>query len=269
MKSNFLLQRELKNKIEHGRSSYSATPVHFHSHFEIYIVHSGEVEVFVNGQRRILRDGEICIALSYDSHGYRSISASETEYLIIPRDYCKEILPLLDQREQKSPFISDKSTYELVQNAMKKLFDRPSELSKRALIYLILGAILDHQPNNEDKEESSKSPLFSPDILIYINQHFHEELTLPVLARQFGYNPSYLSRSFKENFGISFCSYIKMLRLREAILLLKSGEASVTKCALESGFGSMRSFYRAFHEEFGVSPKEYFEQNHNNTPQSK
>jgi AraC-like DNA-binding protein len=48
-----------------------------------------------------------------------------------------------------------------------------------------------------------------------------------------------------------------MLRLREAVLLLKKGEYGVTKCALESGFGSTRSFYRAFHEEFGVTPKEY------------
>lgn len=261
MKPNLLLQRELKNQIEHGRTNFSATPVHFHSHIELYVVHEGEIEILVNDRRQILKAGELSIAFSYDSHGYRSVSKSTAEYLIIPRDYCKEILPLLDQRVQKSPFLSNGATYELVSDALRRLFENPSELSKRALIYLILGAILDCQ-ESQAEEEASPVPHFSPEILIYMSQHFREELTLSTLARQFGYNPSYLSRSFKENFGISFCKYITMLRLREAILLLKSGESSITKCAFESGFGSMRSFYRAFHEEFGMSPKEYFAPSH-------
>lgn len=260
MKTNFLLKRELKNKIEHGRSSYSATPVHFHSHIELYVVHEGESEVLINDRRKILKSGEMTVSFSYDSHGYRSLAPdTTTEYLIIPRDYCKEILPLLDRREPKSPFIHDQKTYELVSDAMQKLFENPSELSRRALIYLILGAILDYQESAPAEDEPI--PHFAPEILIYISEHFREELTLPVLARHFGYHPSYLSRSFKENFGISFCKYLTMLRLREAVLLLRDGESSVTKCALESGFGSMRSFYRAFGEEFGVSPKEYFAQN--------
>jgi AraC-like DNA-binding protein len=65
---------------------------------------------------------------------------------------------------------------------------------------------------------------------------------------------------FRSAFGISFVEYLTMLRLREAILLLRSGKKSVTECAMESGFGSMRSFYRAFSEEFGVTPKEYLKQ---------
>jgi AraC-like DNA-binding protein len=48
-----------------------------------------------------------------------------------------------------------------------------------------------------------------------------------------------------------------MLRLRESILLLQSGKRTVTEAAIESGFGSMRSFYRAFYTEFSCSPKEY------------
>ena len=82
-------------------------------------------------------------------------------------------------------------------------------------------------------------------------------------AAKFGYNSSYLSRSFSKTFGISFNKYLTMLRLREAILLMRSGEMNVTECALESGFGSMRSFYRAFREEFGCTPKEYFDKEQN------
>jgi AraC-like DNA-binding protein len=34
---------------------------------------------------------------------------------------------------------------------------------------------------------------------------------------------------------------------------------SITHCAMESGFNSMRTFYRAFREEFGCSPGDYLD----------
>lgn len=261
MRANLLLKREIKNEIEHNHyfPKVGAHPVslHFHSHIEIYVVHSGAMEMTVNDQRRILRDGELGVAFGYDAHGYRTVEPSEVENLIIPRDYCKDVLPLLEHRHPSFPFIRDSEVYHSIAEAMGRLSESTSELSQRGLIYWILGTILDNLPS-EGGEERMTAAAFSPDILIYVSRHFREELTLSMLAKQFGYNPSYLSRGFKENFGVSFCDYITMLRLREAVLLLKRGEASVTKCAMESGFGSMRSFYRVFHEEFGMSPKEYF-----------
>lgn len=268
MKPNFLLKREIKNEIEHGRHrSRLGTPpfpLHFHSHIELYVVHTGAVEMTVNDRRQILRDGELGVAFGYDAHGYRTVADSDVENLIIPKDYCKEILHLLEHRQSRESFIRDSVAYERVSAALTQLSKEQNELSKRGLIYLILGTVLDNLHSGEGTEgteraeERALSVAFSPEILIYVSRHFREELTLTMLAKQFGYNPSYLSRGFKENFGISFCNYITMLRLREALLLLKSGESSVTKCAMESGFGSMRSFYRVFHEEFGMSPKEYF-----------
>ena len=140
----------------------------------------------------------------------------------------------------------------------KNLLDGGNDLSKRGHICVILGAILEKMISADDNFSPSYS--FSAEILIYISDHFKEELTLHDLSRKFGYNPSYLSRMFRSTFGISFIEYLTMLRLREAILLLRSGKKSVTECAMESGFGSMRSFYRAFDEEFGITPKEYLKQ---------
>ena len=79
------------------------------------------------------------------------------------------------------------------------------------------------------------------------------------LSTAFGYNSAYLSRTFQKTFGISFGRYLSMIRLREAILLLRDRKKNVTECALESGFGSVRSFYRAFYEEFKCTPKEYLQ----------
>lgn len=261
MQAEFLLQREFNNKLEYGRGATPTYRLNFHSQLEIYVIHSGEVEILINDQRKILRGGEISMALSYDAHGYRTLKAGEAERLIIPLSYCSELLPLLP-KHLTSPFINDPDTYARVSEALTHFAACRSEIARRGYVYVVLGILLE-QLTAEEKADA-KDPLFSSEILIYISHHFREELTLDSLAHTFGYNTSYLSRSFRRAFGISFGKYLTMLRLRETVLLMRAGKMSITACALESGFGSMRSFYRAFREEFGCTPKEYFA----STPQS-
>ena len=259
MQANFNLKREIKNELVCGKTRGGSTPFNFHSQIEIYLVTSGEVEIIINDKKKILREGELSVALSYDAHGYREIKDAEAFYLIIPTDYCTEFLRSLEGKRTESPFIDDKATVAIVSSAMEKLILGGNEVTKRGLIYVILGAILDKLQTQQNSEPHPHR--FSAEILIYISKSFREEITLASVAREFGYNPSYLSRSFRETFGISFINYLTMIRLREAVLLLRSGKKSITECAFESGFGSMRSFYRAFHDEFGVTPKEYFADN--------
>ena len=258
MNPNFNLKREISNKLTCGISEHANTPFHFHSQIEIYLVLSGQIEVIVNDKRKILTPGELSVAFSYDAHGYRNVKDSRAIYLIIPTDLCGEFLPELNKRSSGSPFINDAGTVKTVSDAMHALLRGGNDISKRGYIYTILGALLDQMP--EGGQSQPKGYGFSPDMLIFISHKFRDELTLDTVAKEFGYNPSYLSRAFRETFGISFVKYLTMLRLREAVLLLRSGDRSVTECAMESGFGSMRSFYRAFREEFGASPKKLFEE---------
>ena len=257
MEANFLLKRELVKELAYGRDGFPNFPVHFHSHIEIYLIRSGAVEVLINDQRKVLRGGEISVALSYDAHGYRTVEQGEALYLIIPTTYCSELLPFLTNTRTHMPFIDDPATYQTVLDAMEKICDGTDEISRRGYVYIVLGAILNQLPI--DEQQNAPTHGFSSEILIYISQHFREELTLAMVARVFGYHPSYLSRIFRQKFGISFGKYLTMLRLREAVLLLRTEKMNVTECAMESGFGSMRNFYRAFREEFGCTPKEYFD----------
>jgi len=51
--------------------------------------------------------------------------------------------------------------------------------------------------------------------------------------------------------------YVNILRLRNALLLMKNRKHTHTYCALESGFPSVRTFYRVFQSEMHCSPREY------------
>ena len=63
-------------------------------------------------------------------------------------------------------------------------------------------------------------------------------------------------RDFKKMFGVSFSSYLEMLRLRQAQKLLQEGRP-VQDVAAAVGYSSDYSFRRAFKRVVGVSPSNY------------
>lgn len=255
MQAEFLLSREQNSKLEAGDTPNRSYRFHFHSHIEISIVTEGEMEVWINDQCRVLREGEISVAWSYDAHSYRTIGSSRSLWIVIPPDFFSEILPTLGQQQARESFLSDPFLYEKLGDAIRSIIESKSEITRRGYVYVILGQLLERV--RFEKAENERDLRLASRVLIYLNHTFREELTLTDVAQALGYHPSYLSRAFKSTLHIGFNHYLTVLRLREAILLMREENRTVTAAALESGFQSLRSFYRAFQAEFGCTPREY------------
>jgi AraC-like DNA-binding protein len=80
-------------------------------------------------------------------------------------------------------------------------------------------------------------------------------LGLGQLAREAGLSPYHFLRTFRSLTGITPHQYILRTRLREAAWRLAAGTEKVLDVALDSGFGDVSNFNRAFRGEFGVSPR--------------
>ena len=94
-------------------------------------------------------------------------------------------------------------------------------------------------------------------MLHYIRENLSPSLSLGELAREFGYNRSYLSELFTERLGISFTDYKKKLYVRRACTKLRSPHRSIADVAAELDFQDMRYFSRVFKEVMGMSPSAY------------
>jgi AraC-like DNA-binding protein len=77
------------------------------------------------------------------------------------------------------------------------------------------------------------------------------------LAEQLGVTREILSRSFAAEYGIALSAYLKQRQLAHAQELLESSELSTTRIAYLSGFGTRRTFYRAFRRGTGLTPDQY------------
>lgn len=89
--------------------------------------------------------------------------------------------------------------------------------------------------------------------LIYIREHYTEDLTVEQIAQQAGFSRYYFSRQFKEVTGLTVMKYVEFLRCRHARELLSEG-ASVSKATVESGFSDVSYFTKVFKHQYGILP---------------
>jgi AraC-like DNA-binding protein len=93
----------------------------------------------------------------------------------------------------------------------------------------------------------------------YLHRCFATEETPRVseLASQLGTTAVRLSRDFTAVCGLSLSSYLKRRQIRQAQRLLTESTLTTTRIGYASGFGTRRTFYRAFRRGTGLSPDQY------------
>ncbi len=94
-------------------------------------------------------------------------------------------------------------------------------------------------------------------ILAFLEAHYAEDLSLRVIAEQFGISYTYLSRLFKDNLNRSAGQYIGEIRFKRALSDVSVTEDTITEIAYRHGFPSVSAFIRDFKKKKGVSPKQY------------
>jgi AraC-like DNA-binding protein len=90
-----------------------------------------------------------------------------------------------------------------------------------------------------------------------IDRYPEAPLRLDALARDARLSPFHFLRTFERLTGVTPHQYILRARLRGAALRLAGGHDKILDIALDSGFGDVSNFNRAFRTEFGISPRTY------------
>lgn len=105
--------------------------------------------------------------------------------------------------------------------------------------------------------ERDRASIIIEKICKYIQEHLSEDLSLVRLAELHYFNPSYLSRFFKQERGVKLSEYIDDCRMKKAKELLCSAELKVRDVALQVGYEAAHSFTRFFKKSTGMTPQEY------------
>ena len=95
------------------------------------------------------------------------------------------------------------------------------------------------------------------EILTYIEEHFHEDITLKTLASRVALHPTYFSDLFFRLTGVRPIAYIARKRIDKSQMLLLGSNKSIKEIAFECGFRSVSYYNRSFKKAFHISPGEF------------
>ena len=96
-------------------------------------------------------------------------------------------------------------------------------------------------------------------LLVHIQAHLEEDLSLAALSRKAGLSTFHLQRRFKAVVGETPKAYTERLRLERGAFRLLVHDSNVLDIALECGFQNHETFLRAFRRRFGRAPSDYRE----------
>lgn len=240
-------------------------PSHLHKEVEFIMCLEGEIEVSCNGKAEVLKAYDFMLAFPNTIHSYSSLANCKYILSIVSTDY----LPLFKDyflHEPETPFIKSENTLSFRKYvkllASESTRDRSKEMMVGYLHLILSGALkaLTLLPKKVSKYDDNL-----PEILLYLEDNYRNNLSLTNIASHFGLNSSYLSRLLSTRLNCTLTHYLHELRIGYAKYLLDTSSLSITQIAFECGFSTQRTSNRTFSEIVKISPREYRILSHTNT----
>jgi AraC family transcriptional regulator len=98
-------------------------------------------------------------------------------------------------------------------------------------------------------------------VLLYIQQHLDEAMSVDSLAEIANISPYHFHRLFSGMVGEPLLVHVRRLRIERAALHLKSTERGISQIAFDAGYETHEAFTRAFKSFFKVAPSKYRAEN--------
>ena len=107
-------------------------------------------------------------------------------------------------------------------------------------------------------EEPEQKSSIVKDLLQYLEWNYQYDITVNELAaHKYFVNPSYLSRLFKAETGMTFSKYLKELRMKKAAELLKESELKIGDVACCVGYNDVSYFIQTFKKQYSMTPEQF------------
>lgn len=228
---------------------------HLHQHVEIVYVFSGGQHMNIDGQEYEIFPGEAAVIFPDTVHNYYRTETRPTDEVIVicSPNLFMGMFPDMTDTKPTSPIITNLS--EITKLAFKEI-SMSSSLSENIGWSLVIMSHLMHQIKLEQNQHIPVENL-TKKIIQYISDNFQQDITLDNIADEFSVSKFYVSHIFSRKMKMNFRSYLAHLRTGHAANLIRTTDDTITNISSHSGFGSQRTFNRAFKEIYNLTPREY------------
>ena len=238
-------------------------PSHFHEHYVIGVVESGERVLSCRGKEYTIREGSILLFHPGDSHAcvqsdggtldYRGINIAKETML----DLAEEITGKRELPGFSENVIEDEEAACHLRSLHEMVMTGTGDFGKEEALLFFLSYLIQNygQPFEscipECRQEIEKA-------CVYMERHFAGQVYLDQICRYAGLSKSTLLRAFTKEEGVTPDRYLETIRINEAKKLLAEGVRPV-ETAVRTGFSDQSHFSNYFNRFIGLAPGAYRE----------
>lgn len=244
---------------------------HYHEGLEILYIHEGAGRYIVNNQTHSLKPGTLVLIKPFQIHHIQ---------VIVPPNYIRSLLKI-----KASVIERFLTALPQLTTAVSQLLEHPwsnqvFHLSSKDALYLEnqflqLHEMLASVPRKVQKEVVAlflfhfftyfNSHIYPPDrsggfkyhtaaaslepvgaMVSWIGKHYHLSFTINEIAADLHFSPSYLSKLFKDQMGMTIIEYTNNKRLEEARTLLGLPSLTIEEVSKQTGFNYPSYFIAMF-----------------------
>ena len=254
MELNFLGEPDKENYFSIEEYINLNCPTHSHFAMEIIIAKHGEFLVEVNGKKYTLTENTAILIMPFETHKFITENFSNVLILTVTPTIFAEYKTKMENQTLSNPLISIDS------NEMKFILKQCANIKDgnifeiKSVFYTLLGMF-------KKSSEFIPSKVVPDSIyvkaIMYVGNHYTQDITLKQLAKELHVSYVYLSRVLNKDESKGFSKLLNSFRLEHALKLLKTTDMDISEIAYESGFGCIRSFNRLFKETLKCTPLEF------------
>lgn len=251
---------ELPIEIHLYRADYPSR--HWHSSAELIFVLNGSVSVICDDQSIALTSEDIyfinpnsiheIIGKNYDLLSL-SIALSNLTFVSTADDLYFDLNSSHNTHHKRYDNIR-----QLIAQLIKVNASGENKFMTLSIVYAMIGQLKDHfQISRPFRLNRQNENIRIASIMLYIQEHYRENLQLNAIAQIFNITPSYLSSFFKKQTNRTFLNYYNDLRMHFAVNEMLTTQLPLETIIFSHGFSDYRSFTQLFKQRYNMLPSQY------------
>ena len=233
---------------------------HWHEHFEILYILSGEAEFLVGGEQYTAEEGALVVVNPSQIHTFKSRGVSYYCMLIYP-EFFSDISAVTERIE--CVIQGDSRAWGLIDSIANEIHSaKPyKDMMVKAYTYSLLAHLLrEHSLEPQSEEELRRERIMRgrmSDVCKYISENYMRDISTRELASLCYLTESHFCRFFKGAMGKTAVQYINGFRVERAKVILNKSSLPISEVAEAVGFSDLNYFSRTFKKIVGRTPLEY------------
>lgn len=245
---------------------YGYVTHHWHRSFELADYISSPCRFWKNGVACDVPADTLLFVNSGDIHAYlpHNLKNPNGVSLIFPYDFMKEYGINLDHTY--FDYIDNPKINNQLLSSLHAIADLRTQRESDPYYYILCSAeifkilhllVTYYRTSKPDHIVSLKYLERCQKLISYVEDHYHEPLSLESVSEYMGLAPGYLCRFFKKNLGMTFKQHLTGVRLQHATQKMEHDDRSLLYIAMSCGFPDYRSFVNSFRTTYEITPQEY------------